>query len=397
MKAYNSKTLFNGSLRKKVRLWYAKKLLSEKQYLAILNNNPVTFYTPNVFVKIGLFIFTAFILFAVLGIYCLLFSSLFNSNNASFVIFTCLFFATACFVSLELLIEKRNLYNSGIDEALLYFGLIFLSAALYQLTDNLLYDSPLFLSLIALPFICFAVIRYADKLTTLALCLCLYAIVFLLIMKLGEVAKMIMPFAMMIFSGIFYIQIKKLKNQENLFYWKSCFAISEFISLIILYIACNYYVIRESGISFFNLQLANGQDIPLAFLFYVLTATVPMAYIYFGLKRKDKTLLWSGLVLLAVSVITFKYYFSLGHPEISLTVAGIVLIVVAYFSINYFKKPKYGITYEEEIDEDSFLKSNAEALVIVQSLSSQTESPESQDYIQFGGGQSGGAGSGGTY
>ena len=92
----------------------------------------------------------------------------------------------------------------------------------------------------------------------------------------------------------------------------------------------------------------------------------------------------------------FKYYFSLGHPEIALTISGIVLIGVAYFAINYFKTPKYGITYAEQIDEDSFLKSNAEALIILESLTQKsTQLP--QDGVEFGGGQSGGAGSGGNY
>jgi hypothetical protein len=119
-------------------------------------------------------------------------------------------------------------------------------------------------------------------------------------------------------------------------------------------------------------------------------------YSYFGLKQKDKTLLWSGLVLLSASALTFKYYFSLGHPEIALTMAGILLILVAYFAINYFKLPKLGITFEEQKDEDSFLKSNAEALIILETLTPKSANV-SQNSAEFGGGQSGGAGSGDSY
>ena len=97
-----------------------------------------------------------------------------------------------------------------------------------------------------------------------------------------------------------------------------------------------------------------------------------------------------------MSAITFKYYFSLGHPEVSLTIAGILLIAVAYFAINYFKIPKHGITFEEDIDANSFLRSNAEALLILEGMTQKT--PEtSENGFEFGGGQSGGAGSGGSY
>jgi hypothetical protein len=302
----------------------------------------------------------------------------------------------ACFFILESFIKNKNIYNSGTDEALLYIGLIFLTLCVFLVTNEISSDSPLFFFSTALPFIAFAMIRYADRIITLALSFCVYAILFLLIMKFGDIAKLIMPFALMLFSAALYFQSKKYKTKSELFYWRSCIEVVEFLALIIFYMACNYYVIRESSVAFFNMDLQPGENIPLAFVFYILTAAVPLLYIYFGLKRKDKTLLWSGLVLLAASALTFKYYFSLGHPEIALTVAGIVLIIVAYYSIKYFKTPKYGITFEDQIDEDSFLKSNAEALIIVESLTQKSASV-SQDGVEFGGGQSGGAGSGGSY
>lgn len=397
MKGYNATTIFNTSLRKKAELWNAKKLISEKQYSEISANYSVNFYTPSIFVKIGLFIFTCFIILAALGIYSLLFISLFNSSNSGFAIFTCFAFAAICVTVLESFIKSRNLYNAGVDEALLYAGLLFLAVALYLFTDNLVGDSPLFFAFIALPFITFSVLRYADRITTLALCVCIYAILFLLVMKFGTIAKMIMPFVLMLFSAVLYFQTKKLKHKSELAYWKSCVIVAEFVALLVFYMSCNYYVIRESSVTFFNMNLEEGQDIPLAFIFYILTASVPVAYIYFGLKQKDKVLLWSGLILLATSVITFKYYFSLGHPEITLTIAGIILIAVAYVSIKYLKVPKHGITFEEDRDENSFLKSNAEALIIVESMAQKTETLPSQDGVEFGGGKSGGAGSGGNY
>lgn len=398
MQAYNSNSIKNSFLKRKAAFWHANKLISDEQYAAILKQYSSSFQTSNVFVKIGLFVFICFIVLATLGIYSLMFSPFMYSSDGTvgFWIFTCLLFAAACFFILESFIKKKNIYNSGTDEALLYIGLIFLALTIFLITDEISSDSPLLFFFTVLPFIAFAVIRYADRITTLVLSFCIYAILFLIIMKFGEIAKLIMPFAFMLFSAILYFQSKKFKTKSDLFYWRSCMEVVEFLSLIIFYAACNYYVIRESSVEFFDMDLQLGENIPLAFVFYILTAAVPLLYIYFGLKQKDKTLLWSGLVLLAASALTFKYYFSLGHPEIALTTAGIVLIIVAYLSIKYFKTPKHGITFEEQIDEDSFLKSNAEALIIVDSLTQKSASIP-QDGVEFGGGQSGGAGSGGSY
>lgn len=396
MKAYNSDTIFNAFIKQKAKHWFAQKLISEKQYAAISSQYPNQFYTPNIFVKIVLFVFISFIILAALGMYSLIASSLFTVASNFIITFTCILFAGACFFILETLIKYKRFYNAGADEALLYAGILFIAVGLFWITDSLIGENALLFSCLLLPFLGFAVLRYADKIITLALSFCAYTILFLTVMKFGEISKMIMPFVLMLFSALLYFQTKKLKNKPNLFYWQSCIEVTQYISLIVFYMAGNYYVIRESSVAFFSLNLEEGQDVPLAILFYLFTAIVPLIYIYFGLKTKDKTLLWSGLILLAASALTFKYYFNLGHPELALTIAGIILILVAYVSINYFKKPKHGITFEEELNDDNFFKSNAEALIIAQGMTHNAPNA-SQNGIEFGGGESGGAGSGGSY
>ena len=101
-----------------------------------------------------------------------------------------------------------------------------------------------------------------------------------------------------------------------------------------------------------------------------------------------------SLILIAAAALTFKYYFSLGHPEISLTIGGLIMIGVAYFSIRYLKSDRKGITFKDDPDEDNFLKSNAEALVIAQSFSAPAVQ---QSGVEMGGGTFGGGGSGNKF
>jgi hypothetical protein len=399
MIAYNRTYLTNLAIIKKAKYWYAKKLLSREQFTSIENKYIINFYSPALFIRIGLFIFTCILVSAAISLFTAFFFLFTNNASTGFGIFICLLFTTGCFIALEILIKKKNIYCSGIDDALLYSGLGFLFGALCFIFEDHFNNSNtiLFYSILFLPILVCAVIRYSDKLISLLLGICAYTVFFLMFLKLGEIAKMIMPFALMILSVSIYFVSKKYRTKQNLFFWKSCMVVFECVTLLVFYLACNYYVIRESSISFFDMHLAQGEDIPLAFLFYILTALVPVLYVFYGLKRKDKVLLWIGLVLIAAAALTFKYYFSLGHPEITLTVAGIIMIAISYLSIKYLKTPRYRITFEEEKDEDNFLKTNAEALVIAQSFSQQGQSNQQQNTTEFGGGDFGGAGAGSKF
>lgn len=395
MKAYNLNTLIHIALIKKVKEWYLKKLITPHQYQLMKQQYKIDFYTPNLFVKIGLFLFVTFIIFASLGVYSLFFSPLFNEDNIPFFIISSILFSIGCFVFLEHFIKHKKLYNSGVDEALLYFGIIFLLIAIYLILNQIKQDSILTFVLMILPVLFFSSYRYRDRLVTLILFFSICIILFLLVLKLGEVSKVIMPFVFMIVFNLIYLRAKKDKKNNALFYWKPCIHLIEFTSLFVIYFSGNYFVVREFSISEFNLQIPVGTDIPLAILFYFFTAIMPILYIYFGLKTKDKTLLWSGLIMVGFAVLTFKYYFSFGHPEITLVIVGIILVIIAYKTITYLKSPKHGFTYEEEINENNVLKSNIEAFAVLEELIPNQPNPTTD--FKFGGGESGGAGSGGSF
>jgi len=401
MIAYNSAVIQNTKILKKVRQWFAYQLLSAQQLKLANETYPINFYNPNIFIKVGLFVFTGLIIFASLGLFLLFFSSIisYSSSNTAFAIITCIVFAISCVLVLEQFIKAKVLYRSGVDEALLYASLAFLFSGLCFMFFNSTgesndYNNFLAILLVFLPFTVFAAIRYLDTIVAAIAMGTIYAICFLCLIKLGDVAKLIMPFVFMAISAIFYFVIQKQKQRIALSVWKSLLIMAEAFVLMVFYLSCNYFVIRESSIEFFDMTINEGENIPMAWLFYVLTAIVPLVYIVWGLKQKDKVLLWIGLLLVAVSVLTFKYYFSLGHPEITLTIAGIVMIVIAYVSIKYLKTDKHNITFKEEIDEDNFLKSNAEALAMVQSFTQQPTQAKTED---FGGGEFGGGGSGNTF
>lgn len=391
MIAYNKEALKKRLILQKVDEFYSKKLLTKEQYQQASLQFSCGLYTPNIFMKIGLYIFSSIGIGAGLGLLSLM---ILTGGGKQYEVLMMLFGAV-CFLVLEYSINNTNHYKSGIQQALLYSGLGLMMPVMFELFGDYYKNNnvALEISLVYLPLLIAATIRYNDRGVALALMACLFTIYFLLIMKIGVLAKLIMPFAFMLLSAAIYFTTKRAKEKEELVLWNDCLSIFEVVALILFYAAGNYYVIREASVQFFDMHLNKGEDIPLAIVFYLFTALVPLVYIYWGLKKKSKTLLWIGLLLIVLAVLTFKYYYGLHHPEYTLTVAGIIAIAIAYFSINYLKTPKYGITFEQGDDEGEFLSSNAEALIIAQSFTQASH----QKTTDFGGGSSGGAGATGEW
>ncbi len=384
MIAYDKKGLDGITFRDAAAGWLKKGFISAETKHAIENAYPATF-TPNIFVRILLFIFTiigASMAGGTIGL--ALTAAVENETGAGFVGFV---YGVIVIGSLDFYIREKKAFRSGIDDALLYIGLsCFIgSFCLIFRTDNI--DS---VALVAFPLLLIAAIRYTDMLLSLAAYIVAFYLFFAGLSELGTYAKAVIPFCFMGLAALSYWLINKYHNNEELRYWKHCFFLLEIAALLIFYLAGNYFVVRELTVAMFDLIVEPGSDIPFAFLFYAFTVTIPLFYIYRGLKGHDRTLLITGFIILAFSVFTFKYYYSLGHHEISMTIGGIILIAVAWWSIRYLHTPKHGITYEEDKDRKKNFGLDPEALAIAQTFGHthhHTDKP-----IEFGGGKSGGGG-----
>jgi hypothetical protein len=234
-----------------------------------------------------------------------------------------------------------------------------------------------------------AAIRYADLIATICSVGSFAGLIFLEMYKIGGVAQNLIPFAFLIIFTVGFFITRKFKSTKALAHWEDCLILVEVLCLLLVYVAGNYFVVRELSVHMLDLYLEEGQDIPFAFIFYGLTIIIPAAYLFFGIRNKDIILLRVSLLVLAFSVFTFKYYFSLGHPEISLTLAGIIMTSIAMGLFRYLRTPKHGFTRENLLGE-KWAGANPEAFVISQTLGGNiaTEGPQAGS-----GGHSSGGGS----
>jgi hypothetical protein len=231
-----------------------------------------------------------------------------------------------------------------------------------------------------------------DRLiTALAFAVLIY-LIFDLVSNSGPIGKAVCPFVICLTTFLIYQLVKRYAYAEKWIIWKDNFNILELLCLLTLYLSVNYFIVRELN-AVLNNDYSSAQ-IPLAWLFYVTTATIPLLYIYFGVTKKDRLQLQLGMLLITFAVFTFKYYFSLGHHEITITLAGVFMIGVAWVVNKLLKTPKIGLTVTKEDLENEFNLSDAEAVVIAETLG---KGSAQENNFGFGEGNFGGGGSGGKF
>lgn len=377
---YNPVWLQNLHLVKEAKRWRNHSWISKDQFDRITTEYPSSFYHPNLFIRILLFVATLIGLSGVTG----LFGLMFIESGSALLPWLCFLYGVLSWFILEkIFIKNHNHYKSGVSEALLYHSVGFIIGGVVWLSEANVYVT-LIACIIVLPF---AAIRFIDLISTAAALCCLAYFIFYLLYDAGGIIRQIIPFVMIIFFSGFYFLILKFKKQKENESWEDCPILSEAFSLLVIYAAGNYLVVRELSVSMMDLQLQEGEDIPFAWLFYILTVAIPIGYLYFGIKKKDTVLIRVSLIVVAFAVFTFKYYFSLGHHEITLTFAGIILIAMVMWLFRYLKTLRNGYTAENILSE-KWGSANISAFVISQTMGGNKTPEHVESEGSFGGGGS---------
>lgn len=384
--AYNETWLYNLEVIKETKRWFKANLIEQPQFNAISETYATHFYHPNFIIRILIFIATLIGLSGATGVLALLISS----ADEVVIFIMCLLYGVCSFVVVDkMIIKKSHHYKSGLTEALIYHGCGFTIVGFTGLIDFEMLPT-LLITLIVLSF---AAYRYLDLLTTLASGLTFAFLIFYELFELGGIFKQIIPFVFILMFALIYFITRRLKTKSNLSIWNNNLLILESLSLVIIYVAGNYLVVRELSVNMMDLEIVESEDIPFAFVFYALTILIPVAYLYFGIRKKDFALLRTSLIVLAFSVFTFKYYYGFGHPEITLTIAGIALLGISLILLNYLKVMRAGYVRENILSE-KWGGMNAEAFVISQTMGGNQVSTDS---YQGEGGSFGGGGASGNF
>ena len=383
MIAYNRQSLDNLDLQQQAREAYEKQLLTREEYDRIRAAYPYVFYLPDIFIRIGLFILTIIAAAAGLGLFLL--AGFGGLSGLSLITY-----GVIAFVVLELFIYTRKMVGSGVDDALLYFasaliisGLNFTSCAYLTPSNN---------CTIILALALFGMLRYADRLMTLVAYGAFLCLIFYMVRPLGPIARALLPFGVLGLSIAGYFLFTRLQKMTALRHYGSCLHLLRVAALLSGYAAGNYYVIRELN------TMISGTPRPVAFgwLWWLLTALIPIIYIVRGLRKKDFLFLWTGMALVAASIFTVRYYYHLLPAEIVMVIGGIALIAGVYGLTRYLRTPKHGFTAAAPGHPHPLADLPAEGWIVAETFRS-VAAQSANGGTHFGGGDTGGGGAGGQY
>lgn len=388
MIAYNIEWLDNLLLHDELEAAATKNDINEEEKRTALNEYPVGFYSPNLFIRIGLAVLTIIIVAFSFGLVSLMFLS--NANEKTFGAIN-IFFGVLCYGILELMVQQKKHYHSGVDDALLYMaGICFIGGI--NLIGNISLSSNCLLTFILTVYL---LSRFANALMAIAAVGAFLLLVFFTYVKFGYVAKATAPFLLLLLAAGIYCFAKYLSNKIAFRLYKRALVFVAITALVCGYAAINYFVVNQTASSMYGFTTHAKQPFIFAWLFWLLTILLPLVYIFRGVQKKDAVILRIGLILIAAIVFTIRNYYTFLPIEMMLSIGGVIMLIVSFGLTRYLEPPKFGFTSAVLANTNNFGNTNIEALIIAETFNGTQQSTLND--TNFGGGSFGGSGASGDF
>jgi hypothetical protein len=395
MIAYDKTLLDNVYIDEEANRLKESGFISHEQYKALGNQLPRLKSQDNIFIRIGFFIMGCMLYSSICGFISLLGLS---AMDDAYLLFSYLF-AVIGFGVKEYMSKNMNYFGFGLDDAFILGGIGTLLAAV-GLTFEQNYNSN-YLAVIIIMAIAssIAYLRYLNLSLALLACFGITGSLAYMTFEYLTIGKTILPFVMLLFSGGSYFISKKALQNLTVPYYYNGLKLAKGFCLILFYLAGNYYVVRELNFSLSGEYYYGGvsPEIPFAIFFWAFTFSVPVLYLFFSLKNKDRMMLWIGFLALCFSFFSFRMYHHVLPPEVALTIGGLVLFVFAYFSIKRLKHNETGLTFKADRFANPNAFDNVQALVVATQFGMKPEAKVEESPMEFGGGGFSGGGSNGEF
>lgn len=382
MLIYNAAQLDNRLIRQDAEDAADAGMIAPETVERIIAAHPFTLYSPNIFVRIGLMLATMLVVLLAAGlIFLLIIDGALRSIEVFFIIWGILAYG-----ALELWMATHRHYRSGVDEGLAWMSVLMIGISLVSLMEN---QSPVLLFAMLSVLGCWFTVRTSDPGIALGTWCCGVMLVVNLAIWYLPGARYGLPFLIMAVAGAGYFQFTRMQRQFRFRHYDLALSVLRLAALATFYLAGNYFVVHHAGQELLGME---GNP-PLPWLFWTLSLLLPPAYIWMGLRKKDRIPLAMGLILIAAAVFTVRAYHAVMPLETAMALGGIGLIAVSYIVHRYLTTPKHGFT-TQAMNTRSFGAEQLEGLIIAETMQ---HAPQPAETTRFGGGSSGGGGAGGEY
>ena len=332
----------------------------------------------NLFVRFGFLLLGSFMFSSIIGFISLLtFDSHTGNKIIGFVI------AIVGLIIMEVLC-KQNYFGHGLDDAFLVGTQMSFFISVFIVTES---PIALAISMIILGFV-FST-RYVSALSFIVSLSGIVLLVSALLINHTTISSAL-PFVLFTIAIGFYSIYQKLKSNKKLYFYSNVLDWFFIFSLLLGYLSINYSVVRTLSEELLNADYSKS-DVPFGWIFNVLMFLLPVGYVIYSLRIKNRTMLYIGALTFVLSIATFRYYHSLMPAEWALILAGSLLFGFVYFIIQKIKEKKTGITFQPDYYTNTTMLNTVEAL-IVNSQDMHHAQATQQSNMPFGGGGFSGGG-----
>ena len=382
------------------RRWQEAGMITAEQAAAVAERYRPELVRVNLFIRILLALFTTVVVMALVALPAVIF----HVKEVGFTLL-CLIFAPLCaWVADHELIAGRRLYRCGAEEALLLLAVGMLALAVAVPAHDWGHSAQRLAWLAANGiFLAGAVlltVRYGYALAAFGAMLALAGLPFrladVLLWQQPRLSRLIL--LLLLGTAAIWAQLRLARRKSlprgyvwslesmRLAAWAGIYLDVNLFAHRLLWLECLGWIPEE---------WLPWSD-PLCAL---LTAILPVAALAIGIGRRDRALLWFGVVSAILSIITLKYYIHFGHLAEELTAAGLLLAGLAFCLLRWLRagsKRCRGAFTAEPLLEPRLYGLNAEALAAIQPLTPAARVPQAKGF-QAGGGTFGGGGASGGY
>ena len=303
-------------------------------------------------------------------------------------------YAIIGFVATEfILVKEAKFYGNGLDDAAIFGTILSVASGVAMISD---WNYTLASFIVAATSF-FFYLRYINIPALLIACCSFIYGLSIFMFDTISFGKSLLPFVFIILSFIVYFVCKKIEINLVKPYYTSGLILVKCFCLVLFYLAGNYFIVRSLSFELRDDYTIQDSEIPFSWFFWSFTFIVPVLYLYFGVKNRDKMMLWLGALSLGFSFFSFRMYHHVLPPEIALTLGGVVLFVIAYFAIKKLKDKEEGITFKANRFEFSNALLQLEVVASAAQFGVKPEVAAPESPIEFGGGGYSGGGSGGEF
>jgi uncharacterized membrane protein YgcG len=381
---YDNQGLANLHIQQEAENAHDLGLIIDLELKNIKENYPNPFYTPTLLIRIGYFILTLFGSLFAAGLLSLLAA---ETHLIDLPIWP-IFLGLCTYVALEFAVKHKRLFKAGIDDALLLLAAGLITGGFVWAVSNV-HNADISICAFLLLLCLYLALRFSDTFMAIVSCLSFFGLVFFSWIKAGTIAKVTMPFVMMLFSYLLYYAAKTV--EKRFINYTNCLIIVQVLSLLTLYVAGNYFVLQKLSNELHHLPQETNAPLPLGWFFWVWTMILPCIYLALGIRNKSILLLRTGLLLLIAAAFTLRIYYHLIPLEYAFMIAGTSLLLMALSLIKYLKTSKNTFTYAQRSRKFWADHIQLESLLVAGTV--RTAAAPASNSDRFGGGSFGGAGS----